>query len=508
MGDYRLEDLLGYGGAGEVWLARHRGNGDQVALKWLRGAGEDNRERQRREAALLAALSHPNLVQLRDVVGDRGELVLVLDYLPGGSLASLLARRGRLDAGEVVSILAPLAAALAYAHDEGVIHGDVTPANILFTERGRPVLTDLGIARVLGEAGAAQATPAYVDPAVARGAAPGPASDVFGLAAVAFHALCGVAPWNAASAADVLAVAASGAVPDLQRLAPDTPGELVTVLSRALSAEPDQRGSAAEFALDARHACLPQRVRFDDADPVARGRGSVTGALTHAVRVPRPEGPAHAAPPRTPGRWRRSLHAGRRRQRDLLAAVAAFLAIGAAALAGMHWGSSSAAPAAISTTAASPTTGLTPGPTSGLTPDGVDEFAVPKAAAGWLALLSSLYDRRAGAFTAGDVERLTGVYTEGSGQAAADRAEIERLAAAGQRLDDFDPDVLSVDSAHGSAPEVTLVVTDSFGPYAVVADQRVVSSQAGRAAAQVEVSLRLTSSGWRIESAVRLAGSG
>lgn len=516
LGDYRLEELLGYGGAGEVWRARHRSSDDEVALKWLRGAGPANRERQLREAGLLTAVSHPNLVRLREVVGDHGDPVLVLDYLAGGSLASLLARRGRLAAGEVVSIIAPLAAALAYAHDEGLVHADVTPANILFTDRGRPVFTDLGIARVLGEVGDVQATPEYVDPVVAGGAAPGPASDVFGLAAVAFHALTGVPPWNAATAADALAVAASGEVPDLRRLAPDAPEDLIDVLSRALSAQPHLRGTAAEFALDVRHACLPEPVRFAAEDAAARVRASVTGALTHAVRVPHPEGPAHAVPPRPPGRLRRAAHSGLRRRRDILAGAAVLLAIAAAALLGLQWGSATGPPSAAEPTVTAPAATVTaaaataPAVPSTLTvaPDGVDEFAVPRAAAGWLALLDSLYDRRAGAFTAGDVERLAGVYTEDSTQAAIDRAEIERLAAAGHRLDDFDPDVLSVESARGSAPEVTLTITDSFGPYAVVDDQRVVSAQAGRGATPVEVSLRLTPSGWRIESAVRLTGSG
>lgn len=499
MGDYRLEELLGYGGAGEVWRARHRGSGDAVALKWLRGTDPGNRERQLREAGLLAAVSHPNVVQLREVVSDHGDPVLVLDHLPGGSLASLLARRGRLDAGEVVSIIAPLAAALAYAHDEGLVHADVTPSNILFTDRGRPVFTDLGIARVLGEAADVQATPDYVDPVVARGAAPGPASDVFGLAAVAFHALSGVPPWNAATAADAFAVAASGDVPDLRRLAPAAPADLVDVLSRALSAQPDLRGTAAELALDVRHACLPEPVRFAPADAATPVRPHLTGALTHAVRVPRPEGPAHAAP-RPPGRLGRAAHAGRRRGRDILAGTAVIAAVAAAVVLGIQWGNGAGSP---------PPAALIPavGPTPTATPDGVDEFAVPRAAAGWLALLDALYDRRAAAFTAGDVERLAGTYTTDSAQAAADRAEIERLAAAGHRVDGFDPDVLSVESAQGGPPEVTLVVTDSFGPYTVVDGQRVLSAEAGREPTRVEVSLRLTSSGWRIESALRLVGS-
>ena len=183
-----------------------RRGGAAVAVKVL-VAGDP--ERQAREAALLGELDHPHLVRLVEVVhqprrGGEARVALVLELLAGGSLAALLARRGRLRPGEVVTAVAPVAAALAHAHEHGVVHGDLSPGNIVFTAEGRPVLTDLGVARVLGETAAGEVTPAYVDPTVARGGAPGPASDVFGVAAAAFHALTGVAPWNAATPGDTL----------------------------------------------------------------------------------------------------------------------------------------------------------------------------------------------------------------------------------------------------------------------------------------------------------------
>src|SRR3954469_19441105 len=214
---YTLEALLGRGGSGEVWRAVPRGGGAPVAGKGL-VAGDP--ERQAKEAALLGELDHPHLVRLIEVVhqprrGGIPRVALVLELLEGGSLATLLTRRGRLRLGEVVTAIAPVAAALAHAHEHGVVHGDLSPGNIVFTADGRPVLTDLGVARVLGEAAAGEVTPPYVDPTVVRGGAPGPASDVFGVAAAAFHALTGVAPWNAATPADTVAVAAAGVLPDL-----------------------------------------------------------------------------------------------------------------------------------------------------------------------------------------------------------------------------------------------------------------------------------------------------
>src|SRR5687768_14177635 len=290
---YTLEALLGRGGSGEVWRAVPRRGGTAVAVKVL-AAGDP--ERQAREAALLGALDHPHLVRLIEVVhqprrGGVARVALVLDLLPGGSLAALLARRGRLRPGEVVTAVAPVAAALAHAHEHGVVHGDLSPGNIVFTAEGRPVLTDLGVARVLGETAAGEVTPAYVDPTVARGGAPGPASDVFGVAAAAFHALTGVAPWNAATPADTLAVAADGYLPDLAELAPDAPAELIAVVRRGLSADPHDRGSAAAFALDLRHACRPEPVRL--------AAGTPDDHLATTGRRPRPE-LTHQVPGRRP----------------------------------------------------------------------------------------------------------------------------------------------------------------------------------------------------------------
>ena len=139
----------------------------------------DQARRADAEAALLTALDHPHLVRLHAVVPADGASVLVLDLADGGSLAELLAARGRLTPGEVITAVAPVAAALAYLHDQGVVHGDVSAANILFTAGGSPLLADVGVARLTGDDRDAASTPAYVDPAVAAGCVPGPPSDVF-----------------------------------------------------------------------------------------------------------------------------------------------------------------------------------------------------------------------------------------------------------------------------------------------------------------------------------------
>ncbi len=560
---YLLDRMLGRGGSGEVWRARPRGGGTPVAVKVL-AAGDA--ERQAREAALLGALDHPHLVRLHEVVhqprrGGPPRVALVLDLLEGGSLAALLARRGRLRPGEVVTALAPVAAALARAHEEGVVHGDLSPGNVVFTAEGRPVLTDLGVARVLGEEAAGEVTPAYVDPAVARGGAPGPASDVFGVAAAAFHALTGVAPWNAATPADTLAVAAAGELPDLAELAPDAPPALLEVVARGLSADPHARGSAAAFALDLRHACRPEPVRLsrggdDDAGGGHGDRGS-RAELTHQV----PGRHRRPAPREVRPATRRLPRPGPAVLRRTAAGAGTLLLIVVAVWGGLAWSRSGpvgAVPAAAGVEA-SPTATTTPSrsadaapgsapeappsgetaPSPGPAPEpetlpepgaapapgtepgpgtrpGADAPPVsgPPAALGetdWAAVLTTLYEHRAAAFATGDAGLLERVHAADSPLLAADRAYLASLTAAGEVLRDFRPSVTDVEvtgpAAGGS--EVRVRLLDGWGDYAVVPagepDGPVLRTEPGRDRTPVAMVLVPGPDGWVIGSAGRLS---
>ena len=540
---YVLEELLGRGGTGEVWRARPRGSGPPVAVKVLR---QGDPERQIREAGLLAELDHPHLVRLHQVVRRRtpaGEQVaLVLDLLAGGSLAALLAARGHLRPGEVVTAIAPVAAALAHLHDRGVVHGDLSPGNVVFTVEGRPVLTDLGVARVLGERGSGEVTPPYVDPVVARGGAAGPASDVFGVAAAAFHALTGIPPWNAAGAGDTLRVAASGQVPDLALLAPGAPAELVAVVERGLSPYPHLRGTAAAFALDLRHSCRPERVVLPapGADPAALGRtgGISRTELTHQVRRP-PR--AHAAPGPA-GRWARvraRLPVGARlpgwfvagapgaaggavrRGTAVLAVVAAVLGV---AWLGARWGSTAdPVPAARNAAAVEVTTGSAdtgsadtpaapptqaaphpPEPTAGPpTSTGVlaDSTAVPADAGAWALLVGELYARRAAAFTEGRPADLDGVFAPSSALTATDRVRLTELQAAGQQLQGFAPQVVAVVSADTDDAGIRLELSERIPAYTVVAATGERTELPGQPVRPVVMTLLRTPQGWRIDTA-------
>src|SRR3954447_17145409 len=272
---YTVERLLGSGGSGEVWQARVTSSGAPVALKRVPTVSDEQRHRARAEAALLSALDHPNLVRLHSMVPAHDALVLVLDLADGGSLADLLAARGRLTPGEVITAVAPVAAALAYLHGEGVVHGDVSPGNILFTAAGVPLLADVGVARLTGDDSDAEATPAYVDPSVAAGCIPGAPSDVFMLGGVGLHALTGTPPWPASDGAAALQLAADGELGDVagRLAAAGVTSAMAAVVGRALAIDPQRRGTAAELALDLRHSGEPVAVELGAGTlrPVPRG---------------------------------------------------------------------------------------------------------------------------------------------------------------------------------------------------------------------------------------------
>jgi len=352
---YQVDQLIGYGSHAEVWSARTVATAERVALKRIILPGLGNPERvaelvrsARAEAALLTALEHPNLIRLRQYVQTTAAAVLVMELAEGGSLAQLLRRRDRLSPAEVAAALSPIAAALAYAHDEGVLHGDVSAANILFTGIGQPKLADLGVARMLigpAEADQSLGTPAYLDPVLAAGGAAGPASDVFSLAAVALHCLTGAGPWQPgvrqpgvrqlgvrADLQAVLARAATGVIDDLAGRLAGCPEAMVAVLSRALDPEPHRRGSAAEFALDLGASVpsapvvltagrIPARVGRHSVEHVERARADAVPAdLTQVARLQ-----VRAEPTEPP--------ASNRRARRLIGAAAVIAAVlGVAAL--------------------------------------------------------------------------------------------------------------------------------------------------------------------------------
>ena len=252
---YRLVELIGGGAMGSVWLGRDEVLHREVAVKLLLDrtslAGEamdEAHERARREARITARLHHPNAVTVYDVVEQDGAPVLVMEYVPGSSLATVLATDGPLPPAKVAGIGAQVAAALAEAHRVGVVHRDIKPGNVLIAPDGKVKLVDFGISRAVGDVvltatGLVSGTPAYLAPEIAGGATPTPESDVFALGATLYAAVEGEAPFGGANTMAVLYAAAAGRVRPPQRSGPLTP-----VLAQLLQVDPAARPSLALVA--------------------------------------------------------------------------------------------------------------------------------------------------------------------------------------------------------------------------------------------------------------------
>ena len=227
----------------------------QVAVKRLHTeAAESGAERFRREAQLGASLNHPNIVAVYDTISGPDGVLLVMEYVPGRPLSSLLAS-GSPQPEEAIRILRQVSAGLDYAHARGVVHRDVKPANILVRDDGGVKLSDLGVAiaahlsritathDVLG-------TLNYIAPERLDGEAGGPAADVYSLAAVAFEVLSGRWPDRGASPAEFLRRSATEPPPDLREAWPAAPAAAAAVLRRGLDPDPERRPLSAGRLID------------------------------------------------------------------------------------------------------------------------------------------------------------------------------------------------------------------------------------------------------------------
>jgi len=257
-GKYRLLRRLGAGGMGEVWVAENRDTGAELAVKMVRGPanGDDSAARFRREARLGAKLAHRGVVRVFDLVEDApGTLVLVMELLRGETLESAMRRRGPLPTREAIAIAASVLAALAHAHDAGVIHRDVTPANVFLAidpdGHVTPKLLDFGLAKVPaagdGQAlhtldGRALGTPRYMAPERIRERdAVDARSDLFSVGVILYELLTGTCPFAASSPAASLAAVLEAVVDPDPRIEP----RVWLELRRALSKRPYERQASA-----------------------------------------------------------------------------------------------------------------------------------------------------------------------------------------------------------------------------------------------------------------------
>ena len=263
---YRLRERVAVGGMGEVWRAEDTVLERTVAVKAMLPAllSEDGfAKRFIAEAKMVAGLTHPHIVNVHDFGNadlPSGETTayLVMEFVEGKSLADLIAERGRLDARELMPIIAATAEALQQAHERGIIHRDIKPGNILVRDRdGQAVLTDFGIARSgasgdLTATGSVMGTASYIAPEQAEGTGVLPASDMYSLGVVAFHGLAGHRPFQAENPIELALHHVRTPAPPLPQ---DIPPGVRAFVDRTLQKNPHQRfATATEMAAAARVA--------------------------------------------------------------------------------------------------------------------------------------------------------------------------------------------------------------------------------------------------------------
>jgi predicted Ser/Thr protein kinase len=338
-GRYELEELVGSGGMSSVYRAHDRLLERRVALKILHEQftrDDDYVERFRREARAVAQLTHPNIVTVIDRGEQDGRQFIVFEYVDGMNLKELVEQEGRLSPREAIELALQVARGLSFAHDQGLVHRDVKPQNVLLDGDGRAKVTDFGIAHAVDVdgmtvTGTIMGTSNYIAPEQARGQPVDEQTDVYSLGCVLYELLAGEVPFDGDNFVAVAMRHVNDPVPSVREVRPDVPPRLDWAIQRAMAKDHDDRfESMADFAaeLEDCHAELdgeegatmvvpraaaprrrrqrPRRRRRLGVWPAALAgvalaalAGGVIGAMTlgdgggGSPNAPRPSGPVH-----------------------------------------------------------------------------------------------------------------------------------------------------------------------------------------------------------------------
>jgi beta-lactam-binding protein with PASTA domain len=295
---YEIHSRLGRGGMADVFLTRDRLLDRPVAIKVLfpeYAADPNFVERFRREATAASNLTHPNIVGVYDFGRQGGTYFMVMEYVNGRSLADILRADGTLLPQRAADIASDVAAALGFAHRNGVVHRDVKPANILVSSTGAVKVADFGIARAMNaateqdltQAGAVMGTATYFSPEQAQGGNPDPRSDLYSLGIVMYEMVAGQVPFQAENPVAIAYKQVHDPPPPLAEVAPGVPPAYDAIVAKLLAKAPTARyPSADDLRTDLR--------RFREGLPVAAQTAAGAAALTTmtpAVPPPPPVAP-------------------------------------------------------------------------------------------------------------------------------------------------------------------------------------------------------------------------
>jgi len=252
LGDrYRVISLLGAGGMGEVYRATDLRLGQPVALKFLpeeTAADPKTLARFHTEVRIARQVAHPNVCRVYDIGEVEGLPYISMEYVDGEDLHSLLRRIGRLPSDKALEIARKLCAGLAAAHDKGVLHRDLKPANIMIDGRGHVLITDFGLAGIMGQIEGVEArngTPGYMAPEQLSGTEVSAQSDIYALGVVLYEMYTGKRPFNASTRAELIKLVDEGTPPTPRSIVKDIDPAVEGVILRCLSPDPRNRPASA-----------------------------------------------------------------------------------------------------------------------------------------------------------------------------------------------------------------------------------------------------------------------
>lgn len=269
---YQIVRLIGEGGMANVYLALDTILDRYVAVKLLRGdlANDEKFVRRfQREAISASSLSHPNIVEMYDVGEDNGQYFIVMEYVDGKTLKSLIKRRGALTIPEVIDIMLQLTSGLSCAHNSYIIHRDIKPQNILIKEDGTVKITDFGIAlainaQELTQTNSVMGSVHYLPPEQANGSGSTIKSDIYSLGILMYELLTGSIPFKGDNAVEIAIKQMKDQLPSICKINPDIPQSLENIVLKAAAKNPKNRYDNVNEMYDDLTKCLDPEIMHQE----------------------------------------------------------------------------------------------------------------------------------------------------------------------------------------------------------------------------------------------------